>query len=309
MAERASRRVVVVGSYNHDLIFPVPRFPAPGETLLGSRRLEAPGGKGSNQAIQAARCGASVGMIAALGLDAAGDQALRMWADEGIDTSGVARIEGAGTGTAVILVDAAGENQIVVDLGANASLATDAIEAAGDLLRGANVVVAQLEVPLEAVRRAFEIARAATRTTLLNAAPAPDALDKALLTLTDILVVNVGEGRILTGEIEPEVIAAALVQRVGIVIVTLGAAGVLVRRDGEGAYRVPAAAARVVDTTGAGDAFVGALAAQLAGRESLSAAVAFAVAAGALACERQGASASFAGLEMIERRLSVRETA
>ncbi len=301
--------MVVVGSYNHDLIFPVPRFPAPGETLLGSRRLEAPGGKGSNQAIQAARCGASVGMIAALGLDAAGDQALRMWADEGIDTSGVARIEGAGTGTAVILVDAAGENQIVVDLGANAALAADAIEAAGDLLRGADVVVAQLEVPHQAVRRAFEIARAAARTTLLNAAPAPEALDEALLALTDILVVNAGEGRVLTGEIEPEAIAAALVQRVGIVIVTLGAAGVLVRRDGEGAYRLPAAAARVVDTTGAGDAFVGALAARLAARESLSAAVAFAVAAGALACERQGASASFAGREMIERRLSARETA
>ena len=166
--------IVVVGSYNRDLILKLAHLPAPGETTLALGRAEAHGGKGSNQAVQAALCGARVAMLAAVGEDAAGEAALSMWREAGISADAVARLAGAGTGVAVILVDAAGENSIVVDAGANAQLATSQVEAAAGQIHGARLALAQLETPPAAVRRAFELARAAGVATALNAAPAPD---------------------------------------------------------------------------------------------------------------------------------------
>src|SRR5580693_8083471 len=188
-------RIVVVGSYNRDVSFQVARLPAPGETCLSLGRLESPGGKGSNQAIQAARAGAATAMVAAVGFDGAGDTALSLWEAEAIDTTGVARLADVGTGLAMILVDAAAENVIVVDSGANARLATAHIEAAASLIGGAKLVLAQLETPTAATVRAFQLARAAGAATLLNAAPAPEQIDAQLLALTDVLIVNEGEGQ------------------------------------------------------------------------------------------------------------------
>src|SRR5580693_5858711 len=141
-------QIVIVGSYNQDVSFSVARLPAPGETCLSLGRLDSPGGKGSNQAIQAARCGAATAMIAAIGTDAAGDQALALWAADGIATQHVARLASHSTGMAAILVDAMAENMIVVDSGANAHLAPAHIEAASDLIGQAKLVLAQLETPV-----------------------------------------------------------------------------------------------------------------------------------------------------------------
>src|SRR5579872_3765153 len=212
-------QIVVVGSYNHDISFSVARLPGPGETCLSLGRLDSPGGKGSNQAIQAARCGAATAMIAEVGADGAGDQALALWAVEGIETQHVVRLASHSTGMAAILVDAAAENVIVVDSGANAHLAPAHIEAATSLIGAARVVVAQLETPVAATVRAFEIARASGVATLLNAAPAPEAIEPGLLALTDVLVVNEGEGRVLSGHDYATQIGEALLGRVGKAVV------------------------------------------------------------------------------------------
>jgi len=288
-----SAEIVVVGSYNHDVSLSVARLPAPGETCLSLGRLESPGGKGSNQAIQAARAGAATAMIAALGLDGAGADAMALWAAEGIDTRGVVRLANGGTGMAMILVDAAAENVIVVDSGANAHLTPTHIDAASDLVRGAKLVLAQLETPAAASVRAFEVARAAGGATLLNAAPAPEALDPALLALTDVLVVNEGEGQALSGHDHATAIGEALLQRVArAVVVTLGARGAMLFEHRRPPQAAPSPPVEVVDTTGAGDAFTGAFAARWSATGDAEDALAWGIAAGALACTVKGAARS-----------------
>jgi ribokinase len=287
--------IVVVGSYNRDITLNVARLPTPGETIISHGRLEAPGGKGSNQAIQAALCGAQVGMIAAIGQDGMGDGALAIWAERGVAADGVARLPDAGTGMATILVDAAGENIIVVDSGANARLSPAHVDAAAEQIKAARIVVAQLETPVDATLRTFEIARAAGAATLLNAAPAPEAIDAALLALTDVLVVNEGEGQALSGQDTAAAIGETLLARVGKgVIVTLGGDGAMVFAHGQPRLHGRAPKVAVVDTTGAGDAFIGAFAARWAQTGDLAAALAWGLAAGGLACTAPGAASSYA---------------
>lgn len=291
---------VVVGSYNQDLSFFVSRLPAPGETILSEGRLASPGGKGSNQAIQAARCGARTVMVAAVGDDPGGEAALALWRLERIATDRVARVADAGTGAAVILVDAAGENQIVVDSGANNRLSAAHVDAAAAEIGSARVVLAQLETPMSATARAFEIARGAGAATLLNAAPAPAAMDAALLALTDILIVNEGEGRALSGLEAADQIGEALMAAVGrAVVVTLGSRGAMLFERGRPPRLAASPSVDVVDTTGAGDAFVGAFAARLAATGDAAAALLWGVTAGALACTAKGAAASCARAEQI----------
>ena len=285
--------IVVAGSYNHDQVLRLDHLPAPGETCLALGRADSHGGKGSNQAVQAALCGARVAMLAAIGEDAAGEAALAMWADLGLDASAVARLANAHTGSAVILVDAQGENSIVVDLGANARLSADHAQAAAATIGAARLVLAQLETPIEATKRAFALARAAGATTLLNAAPAPDAIDSELLALTDILAVNEVEARALGDD-------DALLGRVGQAVVkTLGAQGAVLLRKGEPPLARPARGVEVVDTTGAGDAFIGAFAARLVATGDAAQALEWGLAAGALACTRLGAVTSFANGEAV----------
>lgn len=294
-------RIVVVGSYNRDTVLAVPHFPSPGETLAASSVARFHGGKGSNQAVAATRAGASVAMVAAIGADAAGDGALALWAEEGIDAGAVLRLADAPTGEAIILVDARGENQIVILAGANAALPAEAGEAAA---AGAALVVAQLETPLAATEAAFRAARAAGVPTLLNAAPAA-ALPEPLLALSDILVVNETEAERMLGRSDlPAAMAAALAPRHARgVVLTAGADGAHWAGQDGGAHHAPSPSVQVVDSTGAGDAFIGAFAAALAAGLPETAALRRGVAAGALACRRAGAVPSLPRLAEIEAAL------
>jgi ribokinase len=298
----AAVQIVVVGSYNRDLALRVDQFPAPGETRLSLGRAESPGGKGSNQAIQAAQCGAPTAMIAAIGQDLAGDEALSLWSGLRIDTSAVVRLAEAATGMAMILVDRQAENMIVVDSGANDHLSQRHILAARPLIMGAKLVLAQLETPIAATLAAFDLARSSGVTTLLNAAPANAALDHQLLALTDILCVNQTEGAALSGQTSPEAIGTGLLEMgPAMVILTLGVDGAMLFQRGQPPLRAHPPTVSAIDTTGAGDAFIGSFAAQWLLNQDPSAALDFALAAGALACTRNGAAASFGNREEIER--------
>jgi ribokinase len=281
--------VVVVGSVNADLVVSVRQLPRPGETVTGGTFARHGGGKGANQAVAAARLGASVAFVGAVGADELGEEALGQLAAERIDVSTVARLDDIATGVAVIVVDEHGENQIAVASGANAALTGDAVAAALARLtpaaREAGVVLLGHEVPEEAVLAGADAARAAGWTAILNPAPArplPAGLEGVLLTP------NADEAHTLTAEHDPEAAARALQQLTGApVLVTLGARGALLLADE--AERLPAPAVQVVDTTGAGDAVNGALAAELAAGRALREAALFALAAAALSTRAAGA--------------------
>ena len=276
--------VVVVGSANVDLVVSVPRHPAPGETVLGGDLRRSPGGKGANQAVAAGRAGARTALLGALGPDDGADLLLGSLHAAGVDTGLVARTA-APTGTAFISVSTDGENTIVVAPGANAGVALDADALAR--VATADVLLAQLEVPLEPVLAAARARRAGARF-VLNAAPSrplPDELTDAV----DVLVVNEHEALDLAGGPDVGSAVTALLARVPAVVVTLGARGCLVAERGTAAVEVPAPRVAPVDTTGAGDTFCGVLAAALADGRSLVAAARHASAAAALAVTRPGA--------------------
>ncbi|MBR0652224.1 ribokinase [Roseomonas terrae] len=296
------RRIVVIGSYNRDSVLAVPRFPQPGETLAATRIDRFHGGKGSNQAVAAARAGAAVAMVAAVGNDAAGEAARGLWATEGIDASGVATLDALPTGEALILVDDAGENEIVILAGANGALSGEAASAA---VPGAGLVLAQLETPVAATEAAFRAARMRAIPTLLNAAPA-QMLPAALLELTDMLVVNESEAALLLGRAGgPEALARALAPRhaEGVVVTAGGAGAWWAGRDGSVLF-APALPTKVVDSTGAGDAFIGAFAAALARGAALGDALRYGAVAGALACRCAGAVPSLPSRAAIDSALA-----
>ena len=282
--------VVVVGSVNADLVVSVARLPRAGETVVGGRFARFGGGKGANQAVAAARAGARVTMVGAVGADDLGDEALRALADEGIDVSCVARLEDVATGVAAIVVDGHGENQIAVASGANAELGRDEVTRALAALAGSSaastVVLLGHEVPPDAVEAGIVAARRAGWIAVLNPAPARE-LPEDLAGV--ILIPNADEARELAGEADPEAAARALAARSGAaVLVTLGADGALLV-DGDAVERLPAPAVEVVDTTGAGDAACGALAAELAAGRPLREAAAFALTAASLSTRSAGA--------------------
>jgi ribokinase len=280
--------VCVVGSANLDLVASTPRRPAAGETVHGTAFAEHPGGKGLNQAVAAARAGATVAFVGAVGRDAAGDTLRAVLAAEHIDTSGLARGDRP-SGRAVIVVDAEGENSIVVVAGANAEVVVDALPAA-------RVLLVQLEIPLAVVTSAVVRAKATGATTVVNAAPAA-ALAPDLLAAVDVVVANDAEAERLGG------VDALLGAGVTTAIVTRGAAGVVVAQPGA-RWHQPAFRVRAVDTTGAGDAFCGVLAAGLAAGRDLHAAVRAAAAAGALAAAVPGAVPSLPGADAIAALLA-----
>jgi ribokinase len=284
-------RVLVVGSANVDFTVAVPRLPRPGETVTEGTLLIARGGKGANQAVAARRLGAEVRLVGCVGDDASGRQVRQALATEGIGVQALRSTAAAATGTALIAVDAAGRNQIVVAPGANRALTTADVDDAD--LAWADIVVCSLEVPLPVVRHALERARAVGARTVLNPAPFPDG-GVDFLHLADYATPNEGEAARLGGRaadvVEDGVALAEAVRARGArhAIVTLGERGVVA--DGpEGRLHVPAFAITAVDTTGAGDAFNGALAVAVAERRPLSAALRFASAAAAVACTRRGA--------------------
>ena len=276
--------ILVIGSYNRDTVLRLARFPAPGETLTALGMAEFHGGKGSNQAVAAARAGGRVALITAIGDDASGQAARALWAVEGIEAQAVQTAR-APTGAATILLDAAGENQIIIIPGANAELALlPGFTPSADIA----VALAQLETP-QAVTAALFRALPGTRS-ILNVAPAAPILPELLAT-TDMLVLNETEAAILAQrEAEPAALALALAaETTREVIVTAGAAGAFwARPDG---IVIDAAPPRVMvaDTTGAGDAFLGAFAAFSAEGFAPEKILRLAVTAGALACTQQGA--------------------
>lgn len=270
---------MVVGSANLDLVATVDHLPAPGETVLGRDYAEHPGGKGLNQAVAASRAGARTAFVGCLGTDAAGDVLHALLSEEGLDpyVVDVARP----TGRALIAVDDGGENSIVVVPGANSCLTISVVDDHRDVIARAGVVLCQLEVPLDAVEAALAIAKVGGATTVLNPAPAA-ALSRSLISLCDVVVPNQHEVAQLGGA------SALLDAGVSTVVITLGARGLrIVTRQDE--FDIPPFVVRAVDTTGAGDAACGALAAALAEGLDIVTAARRASAAGALAATRQGA--------------------
>ncbi|WP_454887448.1 ribokinase [Sphingomonas oryzagri] len=293
-------RIVVIGSYNRDTLLAVGHFPAPGETLRAEDIQTSHGGKGSNQAVQAARLGARVSLTAAVGRDTAGEEALRLWRAEGIETALVHTVDDQPTGSATILVDRAGENLIVVAPGANDCLPAGIEPDREAVIAGAALLLAQLETPAEASIAAFAMARRHDVPTVLNAAPMPEYLPAGLLALVDILVVNEIEAAMLARALGTAGGAAALVEYVGqAVLLTGGGRGATLYRRGHAPLFQPAPPTDVIDTTGAGDALTGAFAARLAKDADWAAALRQGVAAGSFACSARGALPSFGGTAAI----------
>jgi ribokinase len=286
----SNRRVVTVGSCNMDLVARAPRLPERGETLTGSSFDTFLGGKGLNQTIAAQRMGASVAMVARVGDDVFGAAILDALAEDGVDTRFVQRDPDAPTGTATIVVeDGTGANTIVVVPGANGALSDADVDRAAALIRDADVLLLQLEVPIATTLRAAQIAHEAGATVLLIPAPAQPLPDE-LISLVDVLLPNEVELRQLAGgNVQTIDGARALIARgCGAVVVTQGERGaLLVTADDE--QRVAPFAVQAVDTVGAGDAFAGALGALLAEGTPLPDALRYGSAAGALATTQIGA--------------------
>ena len=290
-------QIAILGIFVADATFRTVLLPRMGETVIGESVALSPGGKGSNQAVAAARLGAEVRFISRIGRDPFADMGLAAWADAGVEPL-VARSDSAATGAAAVLVDAAtGENAIVVCPGAASEISEADVDAAADAIRSAAVFVTQFEQPLPAAARALAIAREAGVTTVLNPAPAAEA-PEGLLRLSDYVTPNEAEAEALSGipvgdEDGARRAAAALRDRgAGAAVITLGARGALF--DGpEGAAFVPAfRAGPVVETTGAGDAFNGAFAVALAEGRDPAWAVRFACAAAGISVTRPGTAQS-----------------
>lgn len=284
-------RIFVVGSYMHAFVVRSPRFPRDGETVFGTDSEIGPGGKGENQALAAARLGAQVDILACVGDDPFGEAALDLWTEEGLNTDLVRVVSGTPTGMAFIMVNEHGQNRIVVVPGANDALSAHDARQAEDRIASAAVVIAQFESPVEVVRETLSLARRHGVTTILNPAPARE-VDDDLLSLVDVLTPNEAEAQALTGEspeeFTPERAAQSLRQRgVRSVVMTLGDAGAYIE-DGSGSRRVSGVQVPVVDTTGAGDAFTGALAVALARGNNLDEAAQFANLGGAFCVTRPG---------------------
>ena len=288
--------ITVVGSINVDLISQVRRHPQPGETLHGTGGQMLPGGKGANQAVAAAKLGGDVRMIGAVGTDAQAEVGLAGLRAAGVDLTGVREIE-VPTGLAIVTVAEDGENTIVVIAGANDSVDAAQITAAKDVIATSSIVVCQGEIPREGIEA---LPALVTGRFLHNPAPVME-LDPAVLRTSDPLVVNEHEAALVLAQLDPDaevpeapeqIVGALREAGIASVVLTLGARGSLVA-DADGTHRIPAAPVTAVDTTGAGDAFIGALAVGLARGEALPDAARLASRVGAFAATGQGAQPSY----------------
>jgi len=289
--------IAVVGSVNLDIVVAVEHHPAPGETVLGGDRADLPGGKGANQAVAAARLGQEVAIVGRVGDDDAGRGLREGLQDEGVDVRFLRDDSDTPSGVALIAVAPDGENTIIVSPGANGRVSAEDVAGAGELLAEAAVTLLQLEIPEDAVAAAVA---AAGGTVVLNPAPARP-VDPAVLAHVDVLVPNRGELHLLAGPGEPADAARRLAGPRA-VVVTLGADGALVV-EGDRAEHVATPAADALDTTGAGDAFCGALADALARGAALVEATRWGVAAAALSVARPGAQGGMPAREDVRRQL------
>ncbi len=300
--------VVVVGSANLDLVLSVTTIPASGETVLARLLSRGAGGKGLNQAVAAARAGAGTAFIGAVGNDDAATELVADLSAAGVDTSHLSVVSGP-SGTAVVVVDDAGENSIVVAPGANDSLTALSTDQLMTIQRAA-VLVVQLEIPLVTVSTAIHAAQRAGARVILNAAPA-QPLPVEMLSAVDLLVVNQGEACVLvdTKPMSPashqiDALLSALLETVPAVVITLGREGSAYAERSGSTHRIPAVPVDVVDTTGAGDTFTGALAATLARGEPVLDALQFASAAAAAAVTRHGAVQAIPHRAEVDRLLA-----
>jgi ribokinase len=284
-------RIFVVGSYMHAFVVRSARFPRDGETVFGTDSEIGPGGKGENQAIAAARLGAQIDILACVGDDSFGSEARHLWETEGLETDLVRVVSGVPTGMAFIMVNEQGQNRIVVVPGAHDFLSADDARRAEGRIAAAAAVIAQFESPVGVVRETLRLARKHGVRTVLNPAPARD-VDDTLLALVDVITPNEAEAQALVSQspdqFTPERAAEAILERgARSVVMTLGDAGAYVA-DASGGRRVAGVQVPVVDTTGAGDAFTGALAVALARGLDLDEAVRFANLGGAFCVTRPG---------------------
>jgi ribokinase len=300
-------RIVVVGSSNTDMVVKGQRLPGPGETVTGGQFVMAPGGKGANQAVAAARLGAEVSFVARVGRDMFGDQAVEGYQQEGILTDLILRDPMHHTGVALIMVDSQGENLISVASGANHTLSPQDVQRAAERIQAADVLLLQLEIPMETVRSAARLAAEAGVRVILDPAPAPDGpLDDVLLGDVTCLTPNETEAERLSGmpvrdEASAREAAAKLLRRgARQVIITLGAKGALLA-DGRQTVMVPGYPVEARDSTAAGDAFNGGLGAALARGLSWEEAVREASLVGALSVTRLGAQPSLPTADELRR--------
>ena len=296
--------VFVVGSINQDFVLSVERRPTPGETVTDASLATHNGGKGANQAAAAALLGASVTFLGGVGDDGFGEPLVRSLADKGVDTSLVREVPDSSTGTAFITVTPDGENAITVAPGANRRLEAEDIDDASEPIGEARVLVVQMEVQREVVGRAVEVASGNGTRALVNLAP-PFEVPRSLLEKLDPLVLNEHEAAFLLGEsvegVDGALSAASELLDLGprSVVVTVGEDGA-VFSSGASVEHLTAPSVEVVDTTGAGDAFVGALAARLAADAPLEDAVAYAARAGAAAVTKEGAQGALPTPDVVE---------
>ncbi|WP_460156240.1 ribokinase [Pseudomonas sp. S2_H10] len=299
-----SAKVVVIGSLNMDLVTRAPRLPKGGETLIGQSFTTVSGGKGANQAVAAARLGARVSMIGCVGSDAYGEALRGALLAERIDCQAVSTVDGS-SGVALIVVDDSSQNAIVIVPGANGALTAEAIDRFDSVIQAADVLICQLEVPDASVGHALKRGRELGKTVILNPAPASRPLPSDWYASIDYLIPNESEASALTGlvvdSLETAQAAATrlIAMGAGKVIITLGAQGSLFA-DGQRFEHFPAPVVKAVDTTAAGDTFVGGFAAALAGGEDEAQAIRFGQVAAALSVTRAGAQPSIPALSDVQ---------
>ncbi len=295
-------KIVVIGSANFDTVYSVEHIPAPGETVRSKGVMQNAGGKGANQAVAAGKLGGDVAFIGAVGRDAAGAALKASLSGAGVNLDALSELDEP-TGSAFICVADSGENNIVIYPGANACVDTALIDAQAELISGAEACVVQLEVPLDSVWHSVKLCSQAGVTTLLNPSPVAD-IPAEVLAATDILVPNEHEAELLIGGEPDEVALKAYCARTGVkrIIMTMGSHGVWnVTRDE--ARFFPCKKAHAVDTTGAGDCFLGALAARLTQGYDVDGSILFAMAASAITVTRPGAQQAMPRLAEVEASL------
>ena len=299
------KKLLVIGSLNMDLVVDVPRIPEVGETLLGYGYKTVPGGKGANQAYASAKLGAETYMLGSVGTDEYGRLLLGSLDSAGVHTECIERQQRVHTGLAFICVNSDGDNNIVVVPGANGTCTKEYIDGHKELIQMCDIIVLQLEIPMDTVSYVLETAKQMNKTVILNPAPAPDTFGESLLGKIDVLTPNEIELQRLTGRrtdsIDAIKEAAGILLSKGVknVIVTIGDKGALLVKKGECQY-YPAKKVKALDTTGAGDSFTAAVAVALSEGKSLSEAMEFANKVAAVVVTREGAQTSFPARDEIK---------
>lgn len=297
-------KILVVGSLNVDMVMNVDHMPAEGETILCDGMTLVPGGKGANQACAAGRLGTDVAMLGAIGDDDYGALQLKSLSESGVEVDGLLKKEGQNTGTAFITVNKSGNNSIVVVPGANSAFRPEDIEANRELIEQCEIMILQLEIPLDTVCYAAKLAKSLGKTVILDPAPVPEHFPEELYEYVDIVKPNETELGMLTGIAEAQkhlTEAAQVLKARGVknVLVTLGGDGVYINPESGEEIRIPACKVKAVDTTAAGDSFTAALAAMLLNGESLEVAAEFANRVSAIVVTRKGAQSSIPTIDEV----------